>query len=382
MTSVRFLSLLATALSFFNGASGQIRKQELLHLSRNTCDSLQKFSVTVKTKFRNAIAVDTTVWQEIHYIDRPRDIKVFKQSNGVAFVRAGSDEYQVNNNNTFQRFTNKKFTAYAQEYRHLPFVEPNKFFAAIESELVFTKPTIVESDSIYSLSYSNLRYSSKSIDFNKADFSIRRITEIIYDKMNKDYQFKQILFGQVHVLAATEEDEINDMLTIIRNTSNKISLKSEKEEEKEKPQFIDRSLLEKHLGLLKNGDPDTLANKTVLLDFFYQGCYPCVKSYPYMNDLYKSRRPDVVIIGVDFPLRDSSTIDRYIKKHDLQYPIVVGEQALSLQKFFKEYGAPNFVIIAPDGKVIDRQLGFTEGSFRRFTKSLRNDRAHRRKNFP
>jgi hypothetical protein len=75
-------------------------------------------------------------------------------------------------------------------------------------------------------------------------------------------------------------------------------------------------------------------------------------------------------VGVDYPLSDSSTIDRYIKKHDLQYPILVGEQALSLRTFFRAYDAPTFIIIAPDGKVFDRQLGFTKGSFRRLTKTL------------
>jgi hypothetical protein len=93
-------ALLISSLSFIE-VSSQIRAQDLLHLSKAYYVSLQKFFVTVETKFRNAIMVDTNVRQETHYIDRPRNIKVFKGPNN-AFVRVSSEEYQVNNNNTFQ----------------------------------------------------------------------------------------------------------------------------------------------------------------------------------------------------------------------------------------------------------------------------------------
>jgi thiol-disulfide isomerase/thioredoxin len=169
----------------------------------------------------------------------------------------------------------------------------------------------------------------------------------------------------VHELAQSEQDEIDNMLALIKNASNKVVFV--REEKEEKPQSIDRLLLERYLKPLKN---ERIENKTVFLDFFYQGCYPCVKSYPYVNDLYKNKKPDVVVIGVDRLLQDSITIDRYIEKYNLQYPILTGEQALLLANFFKIHGDPTFIVIAPNGKIVEHKLGFTKGSFKSFAKTL------------
>ena len=136
------------------------------------------------------------------------------------------------------------------------------------------------------------------------------------------------------------------------------------------PRAIDRSFLESSLRHVKNGNIESLENKTVFLDFFYQGCYPCVKSYPYVNDLYKRKRQDVVVVGIDHIPHDTATIDKYIEKYALQYPILVGDKALDAAKFFKLHGVPAFAIIAPNGEIVTIESGFTKGSFRRLTKSL------------
>jgi len=239
----------------------------------------------VETRFKNAIIIDTNVRQETHYLDRPRDI-IFAKGTKHAFARVGSDEYSINYDSTFQRLRNKRFTAYADTYSHMTFVEPEPFFNDLKGELFLQKPEFVGSDSVYTLGYSTPRYTNKSIQFNKADYSIRNITEVIYDKLNKGFQVKHIEFSQVRELTSSEENELNEMLALIKDPSKEDSFTPKEEET---PEFIERSLLETYLKPLTSRAIESIEGKTIFLDFFYQGCYPCVKSHPYVNDLYKSK---------------------------------------------------------------------------------------------
>jgi thiol-disulfide isomerase/thioredoxin len=133
---------------------------------------------------------------------------------------------------------------------------------------------------------------------------------------------------------------------------------------------IEVSLLEENLARIVNGKIESIKKKTVLLDFFYQGCLPCVKSYPYVNSLYNSRGSDLVVIGVDQLLSDTSTIDKYIEKYNLQYPILIGQPAAFLTQYFKLSSFPTFIVLDPDGRIIEFGDGFTKSSFKKLTKRL------------
>ena len=136
------------------------------------------------------------------------------------------------------------------------------------------------------------------------------------------------------------------------------------------PEFIERDVLEKNLTGLVNGRIESIKNKSVFLDFFYQGCYPCVKSYPYVNSLFNAAETGLVVIGVDQLPSDTLTIDRYIKKYNLQYPILVGQAAAFLTSYFKLHSFPTFIVIDTYGRVIKYGNGFTKSSFKMLTKKI------------
>jgi len=344
--------------SFCFKISGQVTVESLLQRSKAYYFSLQKFSITWDEKFKNAIDIDTHYLKETHYIDNVRRVKFFKGS-GYSLIKINADQYWISNN-SFTELQERK-SKYRETYRYYPYTEPKLFFENA-GQSIPNRAKITESDSTYSVSFKT--NGIKTLEFRKNDYSIRCITEVLYDRLNKGFQTKQITFGQAQVLIKPDEDLMDNAIAIIIDPSKKAVYVKQ-----EHPKIIDRSLIESTLKYLTNGRVPGIENKIVFLDFFYQSCYPCVKSYPYVSDLFKNKNPDVILIGVDVVLTDSLTIGKYSEKYNLQYPILAGETAVTFERYFKFNGAPYFVIVAPDGK-LRYEYGFTKSSFRKFTKEL------------
>jgi hypothetical protein len=308
------------------------------------------------------IIVDTLLNSTQCFIDKTEDVMVFKAGEN-AFVRLGSDEYIVSyNSGSFSQVKNKykKHSAYKSDFSHYPFTETENFFTDLVKSLN-NQSKISESDSIYLLFTSE-----KIIAFRKFDFSIKSITKSNFDRILKGFQFTQNLFGKVNTLDPSAEENIKNTLSIISDPGKKENNKIQETG----PEFIDRYLLEKNLAPVVNGKVKSLMNKTVFLNFFYQGCFPCVKSYPYVNSLFNAADSSLIVIGVDQLPRDTLTIDKYIEKYNLQFPIIIGQPAAFLTQYFKLHSFPTFIVINPKGNVIKKVDGFTKGSFKKLMKKL------------
>jgi thiol-disulfide isomerase/thioredoxin len=308
------------------------------------------------------IIIDTLSHFTQCHLDKTRGLMLFTTEDN-AYFKTNSKEYSISN--SLQTFTPikeriKKYSAYKTEFRNLPFTETEFFFGDL-SKKINNQSIVFESDSTYTLEISDLL-----ISFRKTDFSIKSITELVYDRIHKGFQFNQYLFGIVNDLDRVGKETINYAHSIIDDPSKN----SDNFKKESKPKSIEKSILEKSLVGVVNGRIESLKNKIVFLDFFYQGCLPCVKSYPFVNLLFKSADSNLIVIGVDQLKSDSSTIDKYIKKYNLLYPILIGQPAVSLRQYFELHSFPTFIVLNEDGKIIDYGDGFTKSSFKRLTKRI------------
>jgi thiol-disulfide isomerase/thioredoxin len=341
------------------GARAQISIQSLLKHSKSYYSSLQGFSLDIETRFKNAIIIDTVFRKETFCINNTENIKFIKNKE-MGFLRVNNDEYNIYlNTNSFDQFKGKRQSIYRQEYSEFPFTETNSFFFKMD-QLLFKQPKLIETDSTYSLFTP-----TQTVEFRKIDYSIKRMKEVIYDKLNKGYQYKELFFSPVRQFGPSDEKEISHMLQIVKDSSRLNHYTKQ-----ENPQSINREILLKKLEHSINNSGLDISNKTVLLDFFYQGCYPCVKSYPYLNQLNKNKPDDLIVLGVDQLLGDAATIDKYIEKYNIQYPVVAGEDAVYLSEYFKLNSFPVFIIIAPDGKIVHYEFGFGKSSFKKLLKQF------------
>jgi len=103
----------------------------------------------------------------------------------------------------------------------------------------------------------------------------------------------------------------------------------------------------------------SLRGRYVLLDFWGVGCAPCRDAMPALEAMhqdYKDR--GLVILGIDIG-EDRRTVETFLKKTPASYPIVV-DTAMDVAKLFHVSVVPTFILIDPDGKIVDGRVGFVK----------------------
>ncbi|MBK9107355.1 MAG: TlpA family protein disulfide reductase [Saprospiraceae bacterium] len=98
-------------------------------------------------------------------------------------------------------------------------------------------------------------------------------------------------------------------------------------------------------------------NKVVLLHFFYKGCYPCLLSLPSLKELHdKFYSKGLRIIGIN-PIDESkSELSEFIKKHDINYFILM--DSANVARDYNVNGYPTLYIIDKQGNIVYTNLGY------------------------
>jgi thiol-disulfide isomerase/thioredoxin len=91
-------------------------------------------------------------------------------------------------------------------------------------------------------------------------------------------------------------------------------------------------------------------DSTLVLDFFFSTCGPCLYSIPHINELHAKYRPrGIVFLGINPIEKDWNRLVRFTKQVQIDYPIIkVGE------KMRRDYGVSGFptIMIIDKGKVV------------------------------
>jgi cytochrome c biogenesis protein CcmG/thiol:disulfide interchange protein DsbE len=98
----------------------------------------------------------------------------------------------------------------------------------------------------------------------------------------------------------------------------------------------------------------------VLLNFWATWCVPCKQEMPWLVDFQKQYGPrGLVVLGISM---DSSAepVRRYLRKQPVNYPILMGTQAIADQYFVK--GLPASIYIDRNGKITDQVPGLASRS--------------------
>jgi len=343
----------------WNLHSQSLQEAEIISFSKNYYVSFDNFQIKVSSKSKSSIAEDTIRGYFDCYINLESKQMLFDSGKVGSFID-GKEEYIIFfESNKYKKINHKdkKFTAYYQRFIDYPFVNPNNFFAKLERK----KLTLNVSDTSYFLK--NYIY---TYEFRKSDFSIASITETVYDKKYNAFSFEKIWFSPClkdSIQITSHLDRVNKLIFIEANEKLP-DLRREKRE----PEFIDLSFLNAKNLQVVNGQNIQFKNKLILLDFFYQGCLPCLKSHPVMNDFFEKADSGILVIGIDHKFSDTVNIEKYIDRHRINYPVILGNIAKKLADELSINIWPTFVIIDFNGKVLEYQAGLSNSFFRRVRK--------------
>ena len=119
-----------------------------------------------------------------------------------------------------------------------------------------------------------------------------------------------------------------------------------------------------------NYSDQSLLGKTVVINFWFIKCKPCVDEIPKLNKLVKkyTHNKDVVFLSISFD--QEKDIRSFLEKNPFKYQQVGKEgEGNSLIGKYKVMAFPTHMIIDPTGKVVLRSLG--EGAIRKIDKYLK-----------
>ncbi|MFQ5628448.1 MAG: TlpA disulfide reductase family protein [bacterium] len=110
-------------------------------------------------------------------------------------------------------------------------------------------------------------------------------------------------------------------------------------------------------------DAKSLHGKIVLLDFWAVWCAPCIAAFPTLNRLHKDfKDQNFEVVGIAVYSGKPASVRKFLKKHDLQYQVVVGDADLSGR--FNVIGFPTYFLIGPKGRIVKKYVGEVKDLYR------------------
>jgi len=102
--------------------------------------------------------------------------------------------------------------------------------------------------------------------------------------------------------------------------------------------------------------------QAVLLNFWATWCGPCKIEMPWFVELQKEYGPQgLQIVGVAMDDSDKDDIEKFVKEMGVNYPILIGKEAVG-----EQYGGVNVLpttfFIDRDGKIVAREFGLQSRS--------------------
>lgn len=96
--------------------------------------------------------------------------------------------------------------------------------------------------------------------------------------------------------------------------------------------------------------------KVVYLDFWASWCKPCLKSFPWMNEMQQKYKDNLVIVAVNLD-NDRAEADKFLAKVDANFTVVYDSKALTAEQY-QVLGMPSAYLISAEGQILHSHVGF------------------------
>ena len=116
-----------------------------------------------------------------------------------------------------------------------------------------------------------------------------------------------------------------------------------------------------------NGNTKNLSDylgKYLLLDFWASWCGPCIMALPEMREIAETYRDNLLIISIS--LDPDAEWKRAMREHNMPWVNLRDSQSIGgLAAAYGVNSIPNYVLISPEGIIVDKWAGYGTGSLKR-----------------
>ena len=111
----------------------------------------------------------------------------------------------------------------------------------------------------------------------------------------------------------------------------------------------------------KNIKLSDFKGKVVIVDFWATWCAPCRKGIPDLVDIQNEFKDNVVVIGISLDQDTKSDVIPFMKKFDINYPVVYGNNEV-ITNYGSINAIPTTFIIDKNGNIADKHIGLVPKS--------------------
>lgn len=112
-----------------------------------------------------------------------------------------------------------------------------------------------------------------------------------------------------------------------------------------------------------------LKGKVVLLDFWYRGCYPCLKAIPDLIELQEEFKDDLIIIGINtYDVQEDVVGYIVYKKMNYSSTFKNGDK---LAKMFNVKEYPTTMLYDRNGNLVKIDTGFSKASMKSLRRAIK-----------
>ena len=215
-----------------------------------------------------------------------------------------------------------------------------------------------------SVTVKNNKYYAKTrqgyLETDTSTFRITKVTQTIPYKKDQ-HQYDEFHYIQ---LPDSIERSIKEQIKILTNAAKDFPVTTiEEVDKKQAPleNFEGKPFAFKDLVSFNKGPLDSsMKGKYVIVDFFYQACLPCHKMTRYILDWLPSvDSSKIILIGIN-PADSEISMKAEVEKRNINYAIVLGNQAKEIAKKYTGGHYPTLLLIGPDGTIKTTHTGMSK----------------------
>ena len=116
-------------------------------------------------------------------------------------------------------------------------------------------------------------------------------------------------------------------------------------------------------GLIVGGDSISLSDykgQFVILDFWYIGCYWCIKAMPFLEKIQEYYGDKITVLGINpFDGKDQERLKEFIEFKEITYPTISVDNDMP-REVYNVSGYPIFYLINKEGVIAGHQSGYRD----------------------